>query len=100
MSESRTKLLVMCVTHGGMILKRTVKKFRGKDQINRLRPGDTGIHKKTSETCFGAFSVELSLTSHCVPCNISPRKVQVVLIEALKKPTVTNDNPGFWLTSD
>ena len=62
----------MCVIHGGIILKVIVKKFRGKDQINRLRPGDEGMHKKTSETFFEAFSVELFfLSSHCVPCNIS-----------------------------
>jgi hypothetical protein len=94
MSESRTKLLVMCVTHGGIILKKTVKKFRGKDQITRLRPGDTGMHKKISETCFGAFTVglfsselPLGLSSNCVPCSISPRKGQVVSIEVF---TCTN----------
>ena len=43
-SESSTKLLVMCNTHFGTIFNKDVPKFRGNDQMRRLRPGDTGMH--------------------------------------------------------
>lgn len=58
-SESRTKLFVICPTHGGMILKVKVAKLRGNDHINRLRPGDIGTHNRISEIFFGGFSLIL-----------------------------------------
>jgi len=74
MSESRTKLLMMCATQGGIILAKKVEKLRGNDQMNRLRPGETGIQKKISDIFFGGFSLELpSFVSSCrLRCKLDP----------------------------
>lgn len=61
-SESRIRLFVMCVIHRGVILKSTVAKFRGNDQITRLRPGDTGMQRNISTTFFWT-SLELCIFS-------------------------------------
>jgi len=89
MSESRTKLLVMCRTHGGVILKNKRAKLRGNDQINRLRPGEIGMHKRISDIFFGGFSLEVFpfvssiwLSFNLVPYDITPGKAQAVLINS------------------
>ena len=40
----------MCWYHLGMIPASELAKFRGNDHITRLRPGDTGMHRKRRVT--------------------------------------------------
>jgi hypothetical protein len=55
----------MCWYHLGIIPASEVAKFRGNDHITRLRPGDTGMHRKRRVTL---LRVVLSVLGSIFPC--------------------------------
>lgn len=73
----------MCWYHFGMIAASEVAKFRGNDQITRLRPGDTGMHRKRRVILLRVLS---SVLGSVFPCLRIVRSMVLSLRKKLNGP--------------